>query len=199
MFAIADKSEVELWNSHRGYISPAPTHSHGSMLKVFKCCFSVSLQYFLNSFYKKGYSLRKQSLLCPQRRKEVPYTGRFPWRFLPSRFCIQDVLMSPAYKVIKWTRWRITVMSGSSLRGLLTFRPMQWRSWSLVRKYFFIANHLSEQPRSLPTTLSLTHPSDGSLGSSTNFLISLTGGQAPERAPGFYAFFVFFVYPRRKP
>lgn len=42
-------------------------------------------------------------------------------------------------------------------------------------------------------------PSDRSFGSSSNFLISVARGQAPERAPRFYAVFVFFVYPRRGP
>lgn len=43
------------------------------------------------------------------------------------------------------------------------------------------------------------HPSDCSFSSSTSFLISPVLGQAPERAPRFYAVFVFFVYPRHKP
>ena len=71
---------------------------------------------------------------------------------------------------------------------------------SLGRKYCFVAELLAEQPRSL-----LTFPwrppehSDPAFSPSTSFLISLAQGQAPERAPGFYAFFVFFVYPWHKP
>ena len=41
--------------------------------------------------------------------------------------------------------------------------------------------------------------SDPAFSPSTSFLISLAQGQAPERAQGFYAFFVFFVYPWHKP
>lgn len=118
-----------------------------------------------------------------------------PQPFLHSRGVEEP---SPAHKAIRWPRWRVTVMSDSPHGGLPAFRPLPCRC-SLVRKDFFAANHLSEPPRSLPTTPSLTHPPAGSLGSSTNFLSSLTGGPAPERAPGFYAFFVFFVYPRRQP
>lgn len=76
-----------------------------------------------------------------------------------------------------------------------------------MRKCFILADHLwwsaplrtasfpshNSFSEGLPTLLTIpSAPAD-------SFLISLVLGQAPERAPRFYAVFVFFVYPRRKP
>lgn len=77
---------------------------------------------------------------------------------------------------------------------------------SRVRNCLFPADHLwwpaPLWTASLPPhdfLWRLLHLSDRSFGSSTNFLIRYAPGRAPERAPRFYAVFVSFVYPWRKP
>lgn len=88
-------------HTQKWYIYPS-THTHPSTLKVvLNCCFSVSLHYFINSFFfcllLKGGTFWG---LCSVWRegKKLPYSGRFPWRGFPSYFRIQDVLTGPAYK-----------------------------------------------------------------------------------------------------
>lgn len=194
---------------HPKSLSTPPSPSHLCMPKVLpKCCFChLPWLSLLNPFKKKKkrpFFWENSLVSVWQEGRKLPYTGSFPGDSSPT-LCVEHALMGLAHKVSKLTRWNVICLSpkqtyrAPSPPNICTCtmkgRPASF--WQITSG----GQGLSEQPHSLPTLFLWRppHPSDCSFGSSTSFLISPVLGQAPERAPRFYAVFVFFVYPRRKP